>query len=126
VAAEAHDEEQATTVLVGVVGEPHVRGRAAPVRNLADQIALPDQAQRHRAFAVADGVGDQFADDQFGAVDEVVEMPRGELAADKGAGRGHQRGSSGSVHTATRSSPSTLVRARSSVASSTSRSGATV
>ncbi|KPC88544.1 hypothetical protein ADL35_03745 [Streptomyces sp. NRRL WC-3753] len=43
---------------------------------------VADEPQPHRAPAVADGVGDEFADDEFGGAGRVLELPGGELPVD--------------------------------------------
>ena len=62
------DQQQAAPVFVEGEGSFQVRCGAAGICDLADERVVADQPELDRRGAVADGVGDQLADDQFGGV----------------------------------------------------------
>jgi hypothetical protein len=68
------DEEEPASALVGGGGPADVRRGTAGVADLDDQHSVADEPEADRWGAVADGVGDQFADDEFGYVLPAVGM----------------------------------------------------
>ncbi len=83
---ELSDEQQAPAAFVQGVGAARVGGGAAGVGDLADQAAVVDQAQLDGCAGVADGVGDQFADEQFGGGHRIGQPPPPELGCGLAAG----------------------------------------
>ncbi len=67
-------------------------GGVAGVRDLADEGVVLDEPELDGAAAVADGVGDQLADDQLGDVCGVVQSPDGQLVRCLFAGVGDDGG----------------------------------
>lgn len=75
---ETGDEVESTAAFVRRRGTAQVRGGAAAVRHLADQAAGEQQPDVDVVGAVADRVGDQLADDQFGGETQLGQAPYGE------------------------------------------------
>ena len=86
--------------------------------------AVAEQPDPDGAGAVADGVGDQLAEDQLGGERQLVQAPVGQLPGDRGAhlGDGRRVGRARS-HSAIRSAASARVRATSRAMSSLGRAG---
>lgn len=65
---------------------PAARLDETRVPHLADERTVAEQPEPDLALAVAQGVGDELADEQFGGVHQVVQIPGGELFAGQLAG----------------------------------------
>src|SRR3954451_7916613 len=70
---ELGDEQQPPAALVRGARVAQMGRGVAAVEHLADQGPLPDQPEPDRADRVPDGVGDQFADDQFRGEGELLQ-----------------------------------------------------
>src|SRR5215469_2873951 len=88
---EMGDEQQATAVLVVALGATQVRGGAAAVRHLAIERAIQDHPELDGRLRVADGVGQQLADDELGREGDLREAPGRELAGGPGPRFGRER-----------------------------------
>lgn len=89
---ELGDDEQTPAPFVGRPGAPQVRGGAAGVADLADQVLVADQPQVHRRGAVANRVGDQLAHHQLGGDRGLLQPPGGQVLASQFAGLGDDGG----------------------------------
>jgi hypothetical protein len=82
---------------VAAVSAAQVRGAAAAVGDLAAERAVQDHPDLDGRLSVADGVGEQLADNQLGREGDLLESPAGQLAGDPAADVGDDRRLGGQV-----------------------------